>query len=93
MTKYIVRSISKATEANDNFAGEVILAHYGKENHLINHCGSHANAIWRSYPAWARDIREYGYDTEAAARRNWTYRNPENTKFWTSTVSILKVEV
>lgn len=38
-------------------------------------------------------VRKYGYKTKADAKRNWSYRNPENTRYWRTESHIIRVWV
>lgn len=95
MKKYIVKEDSVATAENKNFAGETQIAYFGKEDTCLGAEGTHIDRYCPTSQTGLNMymVKEYGYDTEAQARRNWTYRNPENSKWWKSTVSIIAVEV
>lgn len=87
MKKYLVKEVSTGTPENPNFAGEVHTSWNGKGGEFCTETG------WVFKNTFDHFIREYGYNSEAAARRNWSYRNPENTKYWSSTVEIVSFEV
>ena len=38
-------------------------------------------------------VKEYGYMRESDARRNWSYRHPENSDWWTTTVEIVPIHI
>lgn len=88
MKKWLVKETSVATEQNPNFAGKVTVGYFGKGDECLKleGCG------WEDYDHIRHMLEEYGYNREADARRNWTYRNPENTEYWKSTVEIVEVK-
>ena len=88
MTKYLVKTVSTATAENENFAGEIHEYLHGKGETLIAASGD----PWINREAYPAMIREYGYNRACDAKRAWSYRNPENTKWWQSTVEIIAVE-
>lgn len=87
MKKYLIKEVSTGTPDNPNFAGEVRVSWNGK--------GSEVCCEDEGWFAGFFDyfLKEYGYSTETAAKRNWTYRHPENTRYWSSTVEIVGFEV
>lgn len=85
MKKYLVKKVSTGTPSNPNFAGEGRVSWHGKGNEFW--CEEDCMYYFDYF------LLEYGYNSEAAARRNWSYRNPENTKYWSSTVEIVCFEV
>lgn len=87
MKKYLVKEVSTGTSANPNFAGEVRVSWNGKGNEFCFEDEGFFEGFFDYF------LREYGYNSEAAARRNWSYRNPENTRYWSSTVEIVCFEV
>ena len=44
MKRFLVKTISKATETNSNFAGTESISYYGKNQKLLGHIGSCAEA-------------------------------------------------
>ena len=90
MTKYIVKETSVATPENPSFAGETSIYWHGKGNQVIGIEGDHAR-----HPTTPSKyfICEYGYDRLCDAKRNWSYKNPENSKYWRSTAEIVEVKV
>lgn len=91
MIKYLVKSISKATEENKNFAGKVSTYYHGKGDYLVS---TDNELIWNAPKSLSPYfVSEYGYDRLCDAKRCWSYKNPENDKFWKTTCSIVKVEV
>lgn len=95
MKYYLVKETSKATEANVNFKGMTSITYFGKAEEQIAYDGDYKNAEWEVRPKledrmWM--VREYGYKRECDARRSYIYKNPENSKFWESTVEIVSVE-
>lgn len=90
MVKYIVKLTSVATPENESFAGETCVYYYGKGGITLGVEGDHA--VWSKMPLWEGGIRLHGYDRLCDAKRNWSYKNPENTKYWKSTAEIMEVE-
>ena len=97
MTKYLVKSTSVGTKTNPNFAGEIAISYYGKDQKMVGHEGTHYSDM--NFPLKDYLIEEYGYNRESDAKRSWIYKNIKETDgkdaygFWESTVEIIKVEV
>lgn len=95
MIRYLIHSIGKATASNKNFHGDVVEAFSGKGDetvglyHYLN--GGSCIVQRQFYPA--HDAKEYGYSRLCDAKRNWSYNNPQNDEFWTTTVEIIAVEI
>ena len=90
MVKYVVKETSVATPENPNFAGETSIMCYGKDGVVLYRGGTHCR-----HPdehMWMWGVTEYGYNRLCDAKRNWVYKNPENSEYWTSTVEIVEVE-
>ena len=92
MKYYLIKVHSTATENNKNFVGQDCTALYGKSEKMIEYTGSHAKAVFMESFATPYDIKKYGYTRKCDAKRNWVYKNPENTDYWKSTVEIIEVE-
>ena len=90
MTRYLVKETSTATEQNPNYAGDVSIYYFGKAEQMLAREGTHIPRDNFNHIEWY--IAEYGYSRKCDAKRAYTYRHPENTKFWTSTVEIVEVE-
>ncbi len=82
MKRYLVKQISVATKENPNFAGKISTSFHGKDGEF-EIGDTHSGHL----------VREYGYKRRGDAKRNWTYKNPENSKYWKSTVEIVEVEI
>lgn len=93
MTKYIIKSVSKATPENENFAGQELITYTGKGETTLGRMGSHAEACYNAFELRDWMIAEYGYSRKCDAVRSWSYKNPENTKWWRTEVEILEVTV
>ena len=93
MKRYLVCIKSKATDDNPSFAGQEHETYYGKRCCLVASYGSHAEATHMVQPLNNWWIKEYGYTRKCDAARNWCYRNPDNGRYWTSTASIVEVEI
>lgn len=93
MTKYIVKVTSVATPENPTFAGESNTYYYGRGGEVLCVEGDHAKRTHNERPMWDWGVRKYGYDRLCDAKRNWSYKNPENSKYWRSTAEIVEVEV
>ncbi len=88
---YLVQSISTATERNTNFAGECHLYYHGKGNELLFAETGLAHIDFDNLTPYF--VREYGYKRLCDAERNWSYKNPENDKYWTTEVQIVRAWV
>lgn len=75
---YIIRQTLIATEENKSFDGENRVYLYGKneESFILPDNGRCIESVF---------ISNYGYNRIQDAKRNWCYRNPENTKNWSTT--------
>lgn len=86
MVKYIIKITSVATPENPSFAGKTCTYFYGKGGVTLG-----ADDEWNKMPLWENGVRLHGYDRLCDAKRNWSYKNPENTKYWKSTAEIMEV--
>ena len=93
MKKYIVKVTGRATENNPYSAGQEFVAYYGKNQKLLGHEGSHAEAAHTAMDLKEYLIKEYGYTRECDAKRSWCYKNPEKSKYWTSTCEVVEFEI
>ena len=93
MKRFLVKTISKATESNTNFAGTEVISFYGKNQKLLGHIGSCAEAPHTTMDLQKYLIKEYGYTRECDAKRSWCYKNPENSKYWTSTCEVVEFDI
>ena len=87
---YLTMNISTATVRNMSFGGEVHTYIHGKEDKLLDADGNRHINCHLLTPYW---VRQYGYKTEAEAKRNWSYRNPENTEYWQTESRIIRAWV
>ena len=83
--RYIIKSVCTATPENDNFSGVVCTYYYGKEDRLIG-----SDDPYFGYPLYG--VKLYGYTRLGDAKRNYTFRNSQNDKWWKREVSIETVE-
>ena len=93
MTKYIIKVTTVCT--HPNFAGEVAINYYGRNDESLGCEGSHyeKHQFSRMHIGLDRDlVREYGYSRRELATRNWSFKNP-NEKYWKGTAEIMEVEV
>ena len=88
---YLVKVTSIATSENPNFAGQESITYHGIGDRTIAHIGSHAEAIHEVSELNQYMIETFGYLRECDAKRNWSYKNPENSKYWKSTAEIVDV--
>ena len=93
MKKYIVKVTGKATENNLYSAGQEFVAYYGKNQKLLGHIGSHAEAAHTTMDLKEYLIKEYGYTRECDAKHSWCYKNQEDRPFWRTTAEIVEVNV
>lgn len=91
MIKYLVKEISTATAENPNFAGQTSIYYFGKGERILAKEGTHGTDYNFNHIDWM--INEYGYSRLCDAKRAYAYKNPENSKFWTSTVEIVEIEI
>ena len=92
MIKYLVKETSVGTEQNPNFAGHTHISYHGKQGNLCFEKSSmpYEDEKFEAYfPYFAR---EYGYNRICDAKKSYTYKNPENTKYWQSKVEIVMFE-
>lgn len=90
MKKYLVKIVSKATEANTNFSGKTITFYYGKRQKLVGSFGDEylGDGIWDGL------AMEYGYNRECDAKRSYQYKNAVGKdSHWENEVSIVKYEI
>lgn len=89
---YAVMALKTATQRNESCAGECRTIIYGKGDKLLFHEGDKSG--WTDCnllaPYW---VRQYGYKRPCDAKRNWSYNNPENTKWWSTETSIVTLWV
>ena len=85
MKRYVVKETSVGTEENPNFAGEVQVWFHGVRDNLLSAKEFSRLSDWF--------IHNYGYKRKCDAKRNWAYKNPENTKFWQSVVEIIEFDI
>ena len=92
MKKYLIKSVLTATKENPNFAGAVITYWHGKGEKVV---ASEGNALcgWEDVKMIPYYVNEYGYNRLCDAKKSWCYKNPENSKNWTTKVEIVTVEV
>lgn len=93
MKIYLVKETSVATSENRNFAGQTVINYYGVGNKSIGCYGTHAEATHTVQKLSPYMIKEYGYSRKCDAVRNWSYKNPENSKFWKSSSEIVEIEI
>lgn len=94
MKRFLVKTISKATEINPNFAGTESISYYGKNQKLLGYyIDSHAEASYTVMALKEYWIQEYGYTRECDAKRSWCYKNPENSKYWAFTREVVEFDI
>lgn len=91
MKGYVIKETSVATQENSTFAGETRVHIIGKGDMLISGTGSPRD--WENWDYSDLYLASHCYKRECDAKRNYSYKNPENSKFWKSTVEIIEVEV
>ena len=89
MKLYIIKSVSTATPENPTYAGKVHTYYHGVGDELI---GAYTGDPWIDRNLTEYMIETYGYTRLCDAKRNWSYRNPENSKFWQTVVTIEEIE-
>lgn len=93
MKRYLVKCVDTATEENPNFAGNVLVSLYGKNQELIAMMGSQAEQLHTVKELDEEDIREFGYSRACDARRSYMYNFLEDGRFWFSERKIIEFEV
>ena len=84
---YLVESVSTATPKNENFDGQVHTHLFGKgEIALFAETGS---AFCDKNLLTPYFVRQYGYKRECDARRNWSYKHPQNDEYWKTETRII----
>ena len=97
MKKYLVKEIKVATLDNKTFCGETHIFYKGKGDEVVGYEGTDDFWTWyrisdfKSIPKWL--IEEYAYSRRCDAKRAYSYKNPENTKYWKSFSEIVEVEI
>ena len=86
---FLVKNIATATVQNVN-SGEVHTYIHGKRDEMLYADAGNYLQYNLLTPYF---VRQYGYKTERDAKRNWSYRNPENDKYWKTETSIIRVWV
>lgn len=89
---YFVKVVSKATDDNQNFAGQKSITLYGKNETWIMHVGSAAESTRTVRQFNESMARLYGYKRECDAKRSYMYKHPDNSKYWTSEASIVQID-
>lgn len=93
MKVYLVKETSIATEENQNFKGQESITYHGLGDRVIAHYGTHAEAIHDLHELNQYMILTFGYSRLCDAKRNWSYKNPGNSKYWKSKAEIVEFEV
>lgn len=94
MTKYIVKTTSKATDSNPNFAGQTSIVYYGKGDHTLGMVGDHNRLNYNYKELNPYLVKEYGYSRECDAKKAYSYKNTiDNYGYWETTAEIISMEV
>lgn len=88
---YAVESLMTANYANEN-PDEFRIYIHGKEDMMLFSDGEPTGWGNRDNLS-AYFVRKYGYKSESDARRNWSYKHPENTKYWQTETRIVRLWV
>ena len=89
MTVYYVKTTCIATKENVYRNGEIHEYYSGKGQEQVACFGS---PLCGDYDVRKYKAKDYGYKRVCDAKRSWIYNNPENTKYWKSTVEIVPYE-
>lgn len=94
MKYYLVKSVSTATEENPSFKGSMATYYSGKGDYCLKRLveGNYSRYIHPFDYICKFNLDMYGYKSEAMAKRSYNYKHPENSKNWTTEVSIVCVE-
>jgi hypothetical protein len=93
MKVYLVMVTSIATKENTNFKGQESITYHGVGDRLIAHYGSHAVATHDVQKLDLYMVEKYGYTRKCDVKRNWSYKNPENSKYWKSIAEIVEIDI
>ena len=93
MTKYLVKTVSRATWDNPSFAGQTQVAFIGKGGRLCGLCGSHAVATHTAKACNYYEVERYGYDRKCDAQRNYSYRHTDREMYWDVNAEIVRIEL
>ena len=93
MKIYLVKVTSVATAENSNFKGQESITYRGIGDRELAYYGSHAEATNGVQELNQYMIETYGYSRLCDAKRNWSYKNPENSKYWKSTAEIEEIDI
>lgn len=91
-TYWFVKSVSTATPENKNFAGEVHTYIFGKNDFRLYEDvpGGFYNKDLTDCP---NCVIENGYKRFGDVRRSYSYKHPENSEYWRTTVKIVSIDV
>ena len=91
-TYWFVKTVSKATAKNTNFAGEVHTYIFGKEDFRLfeDVPGGFFNKDLTNAPYC---IVEHGYKRPCDAKRSYSFKHPQNDEAWRTTVKLVSLDV
>lgn len=95
MKKYLIKTVATATAENPNFAGQVRVYYYGKNQSLLGSSADVGRVRKVNDPSELPKflIEEDAYSRKCDAARSWILNNPEISANWTETTEIVEVEI
>lgn len=81
--KYLIKSIIKATEINENFEDTTMITYSGKGGKICGWyeiCGESTKNHITLIPEY--DAKELGYTRLSDAKKNYAYTHHRDTDFW-----------
>lgn len=93
MKRFAVKVTCCATDENPNFAGKKVTYYYGKNNVMLGRHGSYCDLSYMPIAISKWELERKGYKRLCDAKRNWSYNNLQNDKFWQSGAEIVEFEL
>ena len=91
MKRYFVKETSISTENNPRGANHISVTLFGKGDEMLKHESTFPGSD--NFDLMWFKAEEYGYKRLSDAKRNWSYKNPQNDKMWRSKVEIIEVNM
>lgn len=87
---YLVKTVATATEENVNFKNHVVVCIHGKADETLYMKNSRYCDFDLVSPYY---VKKFGYKRECDAKRNFSYNNPEHSKWWEETSEIITADI
>ena len=88
-TMYYVQITNRATENNKNFAGEVHVSVYGKDQKQLAYAITKGERYSIEHDIIPYFAIKYGYKRACDARRSFMFNHVEDEKYWTTETKII----